>query len=361
MKKLLLSAMTLATAMMSYAQIGTEGFYYDPMNTDFENGLYWWTYEEDPEEPEFKFEMAPTDSGMFVTLWQPKGSYKPFGISFGMDRNDTTQMNTIDISGDQSYAIAIRNYSEYDVNVRVSPQDVNQNSVDVDSLAPDNVGSIYLSNFERQYTASTQPVEPQGTEIYEGTFKGMYASVYEPGTATGTSGDTCNVEADVPYVDAMDRTMVSGFMITLFNDSADPDDCYNPYALDSATFLIEYVLLGDTSTIYADADRDGIPDDMDNCNETFDGTVTTDGCPVGLAELKAEIGLSVAPNPASDIVVVSYIGNGSVALVNAQGATVATDSGYDSSSLSVANLASGIYYAVVTVGDIVVTEAIVVE
>ncbi len=150
MKKLILSAAVLCAGFGAFAQVGTAGFAErfginpdtDSLYTGHENSIYWWDLDTS-DHSGFTFAKERTAEGMKITLDQIEGGYQPFGLSIGEDRIAGTDKRIIDISGDQTFSMSVTNMSDYDLEIRVAPQDINAKSTDIKSDAE--AGTLYLS------------------------------------------------------------------------------------------------------------------------------------------------------------------------------------------------------------------------
>lgn len=391
MKKLILSAAAVMTFGLASAQLGTAGFKENWENSQYENTLYWW-------EPtaEFDFTTSRGVDGTTVTFTQDVGGFKPFGISFGDDSTETSPgvyskfTKTIDMSGDQTFGFTIENLGNEDIQVRITLQDEAENNVDTYPTAIDGNGDTTTTPWEHSMEFD---IASQETGVFMDTWEGAHKASYDgSGTFIGLSSD-------------LDYSAISGLQITIIN--ASDNASYAHEGLEDYVVKFTSIYAGDTTSIpdveepIEDADGDGVADADDLCANTAAGAdVDADGCaleqldtdadgvmddvdtcastPAGetadefgcsdsqkpetsIAELKASISLSVGPNPASDIVVISYEGVGSVVVSDVEGTVVASGSGFASTTIDVSGLAAGTYYATVSVGDVLVTEAIVVE
>lgn len=187
------------------------GFYYVPQITD----MTWWGFDT----PEGSMSTIQEDSSKLeVGLHKMKGSYDPIGLSFGLDSSGNPK--TIDLRYAAELEIAMANTSED------QPYKVWFQLMDSDGKTASYFSEVMEYNDFWSYESAY--ILMAGEEL---TLKM---------DLTGLKGyDFMNMTAE-----DIDLSSIQSFLINLVNPQLDADDSYLPYAIDTASFEVEYVKVG---------------------------------------------------------------------------------------------------------------------
>lgn len=368
MKKLLLSASVLAASIFGMAQtwptieptVSEEGKYFyetfkggeisDPDNYDF--GMFWYGHDT-ATQPGFKAELDRREdtTGMEVTISQVEGAFQPFGFVFG-DSNGEEAGGTpfvMDLSahgdtGNVFFGIRVANLSSYDLKFRVALIDTNgmlKNTYSESTLGQDyliyDFAPIYAGDFELLLTADDASTvefldETSGDNYIQ--FARSHNKYWSQIDSTvkcrpcHDSGDYLEDFLKEPGNSEFNWAAVKGMNITVVNAS-DVGEKYNSTTNPDSAEFFNYG-----------------PEPMTDAKIRIEGMWLATNLEVitSLSDYAAEVGLTVSPSPASDLITVSSDIEGTISIVNAQGVVVATSS---TSTVDVSGLASGIYSAVI--------------
>ena len=359
MKKLLLSALAVGSALAMNAQgicnksayddfKTTEEYSYlvddngtpDNFDDDTYKGIFWWQ----DEDVSTDFESSYTRAGngkLVYTLHQEAKAYEPFGVGFGNDGPNGTGGDdfTVDLSDDANVSFTITNPATNDetIEVKVAIQDVNGITLGFDKSATVD-GDLYLyeigATSEGKYGTGflntgnvVKSIAPGESFDFSYDFKNATAVMYDENPTDANGCDNLPVyQCGDPATgtgDCFDYTQVKALTITVVNTDAGiygtAAQCYSKDEFDGTVELTE-VKIGDT--------------EGECINGLFDFGVSAND-------------FAVYPNPATDNVnFAKRLTN--VEVYNAQGSLVETLG--SANALNVASYEAGVYFIKATEG-----------
>ena len=301
MKKVLLSAAALVAVLSSYAQctvssVDATGFYDDFSTVDQitagDMGLYYWDDKTDVN----GFTVAKSrlgDGVLGLTVTQGFDKFEPTGAGFGDDNGADPGgvLNTINLSGDATFSVDVKNTGDSTIKFRLALQDAVGGELDSYAAALTDAGG-----FANAWKYPIEIVVAPGTS---GTLLGTFAGGTKADYGTGS------------YVNGFDFSKVVGVLITVVNSNQTPAPGYQTYGLDAQTVEVSNFKVG--------------------------------ACPVavGLTNTTTKSAVSVYPNPASEKVSFSKSLT-DVTVFNALGNVIETAA--TSAGLNVSNYNAGIYF-----------------
>lgn len=191
-------------------------------------GLFWWSPADAP--GIYTITRNYAASKLDVAVVQPKGSFKPFGVSFGDSNGDGTGTPyTIDCSGDFTYNMTVVNTSANDVFIRLAAQDVNGNVLDLNS-SPATAGDAWKHNIDMLIGSGSSQTLKVGTLNSQ--------SIALSGTFVGAA--TADWTTTPPTIKTtFDATKVKGFNVTVLSTQQDPVT-YEPLALTGSVSITAF-------------------------------------------------------------------------------------------------------------------------
>ena len=396
MKKLVLSALAMGAFLSASAQTEAGTYVVDKFNSTTEianedgEGVFW--YIGDGGDKFYSIERA--DTGMVVSLTdacydasttklnaddevEDAGDYFGFGFSFG-DSNGEDEgglKNWVNLGSNADVTLEVSNYSDADILMTLQLQDTEGGLADILPADRTTISTDW---------SDSPLVRWEKTAVSLGMNETIKITVKLSDIDTlvgGYYGDPaypCSSPYDCPSTEyTFDPSKFAGIFFTVnggaSEDGSGLDDA--KYMAATGDLVFKLLTVGDTTTgtmagassdvVDGDDDNDGVANSIDDCpNTVADAEVDEKGCATagtGIEELKASIGLSVSPNPATSNVVVSFNGAANVSLVTESGVVVASTSAVGSASFDVSGLAAGVYYAKVVTAEVSVAEAIIVE
>lgn len=187
------------------------GFYYTPGTPD----MFWWGFDT----PEGSMSTIQEDSSKLeIGIHKVKGSYDPIGLSFGLDSLNNPL--TVDLSYAAELEIAMTNTSSE------QPYKVWFQLMDSEGKTASYFSEVVFYN--DFWSHESAYILTAGEEF---TLKM---------DLTGLKGyDFSNMTPE-----DIDLSRIQSFLINLVNPQLDAEDSYFPYAIDTASFEVEYVKVG---------------------------------------------------------------------------------------------------------------------
>jgi endo-1,4-beta-D-glucanase Y len=324
--------------------------------------ITWWVAPESA--ASHKITRTATDMKVTLTkanekLLTGKGSYKVFGLNFGVGN----YINLNELSN-ANINLNITNNTDTEVKLAIQLKDVNGVSAEI---VPEDVAGISWNN---QW-------EKIGPTIAKGqTFNGVIdlsTRANELGGLTALSYGCATPDVCPSTAYTLDASKIKE-IVFIVNGGAAVDNMLVPPTGD---LVFNYLSIGETAKSSAkiiksgavepivDADNDGVPDYIDNCLNSLPGEkVDAKGCKANGTEDLLSQSIAVYPNPAKDELNVSqasYIMD-EVSLVNVSGLTVKTFNLTSSNqSLSLQGVDKGVYVLILKGQTHTVQKRIVVE
>ncbi len=266
MKKLLLSAFAVASALAMNAQdggISETGVYDDflkasdysdeystvqPDRDSTYKGIFWWNTDATTDATFSAEKTRDNDGVLLYDINQVKGGYEPIGVGFGDDENGDPY--TINLGGtDENAALvsfSFTNNSETTVEFKVAMTDINDIQIGFDKSAleeDDNLsGNLYMYEIgatsegeDLNFGTAINVVTTGATVDFSYDFKNAISAEYQLGT-----GGCKNVGALVCSGTCFDYTQVKQITITVVETVNDPDQCYDKEAFKGQIALKEF-------------------------------------------------------------------------------------------------------------------------
>lgn len=247
-----------------------------------------------------------------IVMTQGYGAWSPFSINFGVDEFDNPY--TIDLSGDASYFVMVRNDDPtVTIKFRMAIQDVAGNQIDTDQQAS---GTIFTDAWKYTIDIAVPPGETKslmaGVTNSAGDDNGISL------TGTYANGYYAHWGPNV-YEQDVDFTQIMRLYFFVTNDAQNASDGYAHYGFADLPLSILGVKVG--------------------------------GCALGISKGANNNDMRMAPNPANGLVKVSYAKTSSeveVIVRDIIGNIVLTKAGSDTEAdLYVGDLNKGIYFVTV--------------
>jgi hypothetical protein len=310
MKKLLLSLFLSGTAVYAGAQCSTSGKTDGAIYDDFSSatvpaGL---TYSANPAIASITRDAANSELDLVVS--QAQGDYQAVQISFGKDPV-TDKTNTIDLSSDATYDLTITNDDpSVTINLGLSILDTNGNYLNVDPKYNDADPTPAFEAWNFPINLILSPGESKtmtaGTQAGAGILSGTFTDAARANWSNST------------YETSFDFTAVGTINLIFINNDNTGDPLYQPYTIVDVPIRISDIRIGNCSAV------SGLLSRSTNKNK-----------------------INVIPNPASDLVKISYTAEEGAVLIHVTdvlGNMVKTIEGTSTEAqINVSDLNQGVY------------------